>query len=144
MTEAGSISRRQLLRYGTVVASVGAASLSISPAAGAASRTGAGRRLPAPDPLKRSTFAPLVGEAFTMTGAGGARRAVLAEVNDLRPETSAGNEDRFALVFKVAPGRNPAGGVKEFRHPRLGSVSLFAGPVDRGVKAARYEAVINR
>jgi hypothetical protein len=145
MTQAGTVSRRKVLRDGAVVAALSAVPLSIAQVAGATTRPSARHRGSLRHvPLTRSTFEPLVGRTFTTSGQGDTRHAVLAEVNDLVPAKTSGDEHRFALVFHAARGGKPESGVKRFHHPELGSVSLFAGPVDRGVKAARYEAIINR
>ncbi len=134
----GPVSRRTFLRDGAVVAAAGAATLSISGVASAATRTAVPRAK-----LARSTFVPLVGRTFTMAEGRSSHDAILAEVNDL-PAADRGDEDRFALVFHVDRRNRPAQGLKQFRHAELGRVDLFAGPVDRGVKALRFEAVVNR
>jgi len=93
--------------------------------------------------LKRSTFMPLRGTTFRMTGVGDDVDVTLAEVNDLLPR-QAGDEHRFALVFLPPSGHAGSQGIYTFRHRDIGAVALFVAPVGRGVDRPRYEAVINR
>lgn len=134
MREAGTFSRRAVLRGGAVAAVASAVPMSLPGLAAAAPRVA----------LKRSTFEPLVGRTFEMAGDGVVHRAILAEVNDVLPASARGDENRFSLVFHAARNARVGEGIKQFRHRELGTVSLFAAPIDRGVKARRLEAVINR
>jgi hypothetical protein len=139
MSDGGSWSRRAVLRGAATGVALSVVPMGVSTVAGAAPRA-----LPRPDPLKRSTFEPLIGRTFAMAEHGTTRQAVLAEVNDLSPSSKSGSEDQFALVFQTRRGGPAAGGIKRFQHDEIGSVDLFAGPVDLGRKALRFEAVINR
>jgi hypothetical protein len=94
--------------------------------------------------LKRSRFTPLVGAQLRMTGGGVDARVVLAEVSDLSPVLRPHDPDRFSLLFRVPRGHHVSPGIRTFHHPHLGRVALFVSPVDRGIKARHFEAVVNR
>ena len=93
-------------------------------------------------PLRRSTFAPLVGERFRIDG--GSVTVRLAEVSsvgrrDQRGRAVARREDAFALHFT---GADLAEGVHRFAHPATGSVPLYVVPVGR--RRREYQAIVNR
>src|SRR5580658_10283029 len=134
MNRAGSISRRAFLRGTGAVAMLSAAPASLVHVAG-------GVR---PAALTRSTFVPLVGDWFRMTGGGDDMKVVLAEINDIVSSRQSPDEDSFALVFRAPVAHARTDGSRTFRHPKMGHVSMFVAPIDRGVHALRYEAVINR
>jgi hypothetical protein len=92
--------------------------------------------------LVRSHFKPLVGAKLRMTGGGNHVTVVLAEVKDLAPAGS--SADQFALLFKVPRRQRVSEGIRTLHHSAFGQVDLFISPVDRGVKARYFEAVINR
>lgn len=131
-----SLSRRAFFRHTSTLALVAAAPLAGARAAAAESSPSVS--------LTRSTFLPYVGQRFRMTGAGVDTQVVLTAVDDLPSCRRPDDEHAFALVFDAASGPRHPGAVRTLRNPRLGSVSLFAAPVDRGVQQQRYEAVINR
>lgn len=79
-----------------------------------------------------------------MTGDGEDLKVVLSAVNDLVPTLRANDENRFALLLEAPAGHVRSQGVRKLRNARFGEVVLLLVPVDRGVKALRYEAVINR
>jgi hypothetical protein len=88
--------------------------------------------------LRRSGYAPLVGQAFSVAGA----VLVLRAVEDL--EHLPGRDDAFRLEFTGAAGAVETG-TREFSHPALGPFDLFVAPVclvASGVQ--RYEVVIDR
>jgi hypothetical protein len=91
--------------------------------------------------LRRSTYAPLVGQDFTASWWGRSARLTLADVGDL-PGGLAGRDDAFSLFFTGAPGI--AGGSLTVTHPRVGRFPLFFGPVDARARVQDYEAVVNR
>jgi hypothetical protein len=95
-------------------------------------------------PLQRSLFTPLIGQTFTMSARRDAISVVLSEVADLKPATTANDEDRFTLVFTAPRRQARPQGTYQLQHPNLGSVALFVVPVDRGASARRYQAIINR
>jgi hypothetical protein len=130
-----AITRRAALRLG------GATGLAL-----ATSGTGSAlaRVLPA-DPAKvwaRSSYTPLVGQAFSVKGA--SRRLKLVAISDLTKQ-SAGSEDAFALVFHAIAGTTvddmaPA----TFSHASIGSFPLSVIPGTTATGMASFTAVINR
>jgi hypothetical protein len=94
--------------------------------------------------LVRSTFTPLLGATFRMTGGGVDFDVVLVEINDLRPVARPDDQDRFAAVFSAPAGRQRMQGVRSLYHPNVGRIALFVASVDQGAKASRYEAIVNR
>jgi hypothetical protein len=128
------VSRRAFMRTGGALALLAAAPAAWARSAVGASNTG----------LTRARFTPLVGSTIGMTGAGDNLQVVLSEVADLLPVLRVDDPDRFALLFTATRGDPPTPGIRTFTHPELGEVALFVSPVDRGVNALHYEAVINR
>ena len=90
----------------------------------------------------RDAFAGCLGATFRITGNGLAADAVLTEVTGLSPATQTIDQNRFSLVFTLG-GPLPQG-IYTFRQKQLGNVDLFAAPVDRGVKARFFQAIVNR
>jgi hypothetical protein len=138
------MTRRTLLQKGALVAALSAVPLSLSAAAQAESKraqTGGPARKPE---LTRSTFLPLVGSTFRMSGGGTNYDVVLAEVDDLIPASSTDSENRFSLVFSASPTRPRTQGIRTFHNGRVGNFDMFVAPVDRGAKALRLQSVINR
>jgi hypothetical protein len=140
----GTFTRRALLQKAALVAALSAAPLSLSGAAGAASegdrRPGSGRGRP----LTRSTFVPLLGSTFRVSGAGARHDVVLAEIDDLLPADSTGSENRFSLVFSCSPNRPRVEGIRTFHNDAIGDFDMFVAPIDRGAKALRLQSIINR
>jgi hypothetical protein len=134
MTGGGSLSRRTFLRTSTAVALLSATPLAVIRRAGSA-------RLVS---LSRSTFIPLLGKTFRMTGNGTINHVVLDEINDLFPVAQAEDENRFALVFRGPTGAARTDGIKKFHHSNIGAISMFVVPVGMGTKFVHYEAIINR
>jgi hypothetical protein len=128
------VSRRAFLCSGGAFAL-----LATSPSAWARRVTRVGRTA-----LQRSHFKPLVGEKLRMTGGGNDVHVVLSEITDLVPKLRADDPDRFALLFTVGRSHHATPGIRTLHHDALGQVALFVSPVDRGIKARHYEAVINR
>lgn len=130
----GPVSRRAFLHAGATLALLGTAPAAWARGAAAAS----------PKSLRRSHFAPLLGAKLRMTGGGVDVDVVLAEVGNLVPVLRKDDPNRFALLFEAPRNHTRTEGIRSFHHDQLGSVALFVSPVDRGVKARHYEAVINR
>lgn len=123
--------RRSVLRAGGVVAgmsALGVASRALPVVAGAMASG-----------LRRSTFQPHVGSAFTFDGAAGSYRGVLTEVGNLKTAPR-GHDRKFSLLFKVT-GARPAGGTYRLSHRKIGAMDLFVSPV--GASGDFYEAVVN-
>ena len=124
--------RRSLLRAGVVVAAMsvplGATSRALSVVAGLSSPG-----------LRRSTFRPHLGSAFTFAGEEGSFQAVLTEVGNVK--TAPRDDDRkFRMLFK-ATGARPVGGTYRLSHRKIGSMALFVSPV--GAAGDVYEAVVD-
>ena len=126
------MTRRAFVRSGAALGS-----LLVAPAAWARSSNATVRRT-----LVRSHFKPLVGAKVRLTGGGNDVTVVLAQVKDLAPAGS--SADQFALLFKVPRRQRVDEGIRTLHHSAFGRIDLFVSPVDRGVKARYYEAVINR
>jgi hypothetical protein len=129
------LTRRQALQAGAL------AGLSTMLAGPFATRAAAAGTAPY---LRRSSYAALVGEGFTIDGGS----FVLASVSDLAGATHdaslVGHEDAFVLEFDGPPGALGSG-IHNFSQPGLGDYSLFAGPVGQADGATqRYEVVIDR
>jgi hypothetical protein len=139
----GKIPRRTFLHGTAAVAAISALPLSLaSPAV--TSTTNSGATSPhARRTLTRSTFTPLQGSTFRMTGDGHSFDVVLSEINDLSPSTGSDDEGRFSLVFS-APADRPRGqGIRTFHNDRIGDVTMFVAAIDRGRKALRLQSVFN-
>jgi hypothetical protein len=130
----GTFPRRTFLRVGAAVAALSTMPLSLARAAAAATRPR----------IIRSTFTPLRGSTFCVTGEGEHFNVVLAEINDLGPSSRTGDEDRFSLVFEGPADHPRIEGIRTLSNSKIGDVSLFIAPIDRGVRAFRLQSVINR
>jgi hypothetical protein len=131
------LTRRSLLSVG---ATAGAAvALGVRPWAAAAA---------GPGYLTRSAYAGLEGTTFTVET--GAEPVVLRleSVSDVAGaatrRTLAGSEDAFALTFSGPLARPLDSGIHTIHHPRLGTVELFASPVDAPEADRNYEVVVDR
>jgi hypothetical protein len=138
---ADRVTRRHLLQAGgaaLALAAVGGAGRAVT--AGAAPRAAAG--------LRRSRFAPYVGERFRLTAPDGTTvHAGLVAVDDYAARALPalrGSEDAFVLIFRgpVAPRLEQA--VLDIRHRRTGRVSLLASPASRGARGQDYTVVVNQ
>jgi len=130
----GRLTRRMFVRTGAA-----AWALALAPDAWASS-TSASRL----SSLTRSHFQPLVGAKLRMTAGGTDVHVVLVGVHDLLPVLRPNDPNRFSLMLDVPRQGLCTAGIKTFHHRHLGRVDLFISPVDRGIKARHYEAVINR
>lgn len=91
---------------------------------------------------RRASFNACIGATFQVSASGYAVNAVLTEVGDLKPIRHAGDPDRYSLVFAI--GAALPQGTYTFRQKKLGSVNLFAVPVDRGIKPRCLQVIVNR
>jgi hypothetical protein len=130
----GKIPRRTFLRGGVAVAAMSTMPLSLARAALAATRPR----------LTRSTFTPLLGSTFRVSGEGKHFDVVLKEINDLGPSSRNDPENQFSLLFQGKADRSVRQGILTFSNSRAGKLSLFAVPIDRGVKALQLQSIINR
>ena len=136
---AGKFPRRTFLQGGLAVAAMSAMPLSLAQAASAGTRP----RLTRPRPT-RSTFTPLLGSTFRVSGEGNDFDVVLKEINDLGPSSRTDTENQFSLLFQGPADRSVTQGTLTFSNARTGNISLFVVPIDRGVKALNLQSIINR
>ncbi len=133
------LTRRRLIQIGGSATAAAYLARFVAPAAAAAGGV--------PGFLVRSSYAPLVGTPFAVTG-GAAAPLTLTAVSDLvraRAEPAlAGSEDAFALSFAGSPDAVLGSGIHELGHPALGTFSVFIAPVDRVVGTQEYEVVVDR
>ncbi len=94
--------------------------------------------------LTRSTFTPLLGSTFRVSGEGNDFDVVLKEINDLGPSSRTDTENQFSLLFQGPADRSVTQGTLTFSNARTGNISLFVVPIDRGVKALNLQSIINR
>ena len=133
------LTRREALALGAATGV--AAAVGVTPASAGAAVVGAGS---GPDYLRRSTYAALVGETFTI-GSQTLRLTGVADVLGAKADASLrGLEEAFALSFE-GPADAFEAGLHQMSHPLLGPFPLYAGPegpVRDGVRA--YGATIDR
>lgn len=79
-----------------------------------------------------------------MTGGGVTVIVVLTKIGNLTPVLREDDPNRFVLLFEAPLNHERTQGIRRLYHDALRPVSLFVSPVDRGVRARHYEAVINR
>jgi hypothetical protein len=91
----------------------------------------------ATSPLRRSTFRPLLGKAFTLTSRGKSYTAKLVEIGDFNAAT-AGSDRAFTLLFS---GSVPSEGICVVSSAKACTFSLFVAPVT--AKAGVAQAVIS-
>lgn len=133
------LSRRAFLASGTLLAGVGWAGALASRAV-AVPVLVTRKKLA----MRRSAFAPLVGQTFRMTHGHGSLTVVLRQVGDLDPSVHPGLEDQFSLIFtgrRLRPTLSQ--GTYTISHPWRGRISLFVVPVSRSKTAQDYQAIIN-
>lgn len=98
--------------------------------------------------LRRSTFAPLVGDRFELAAGNRRATALLVGVSDLGSVAGigaqAGPEDAFALLFHASGGPRLDQDVMTIRHSGLGELSLLVAPAGTGRHGQDYAAIINR
>jgi Domain of unknown function (DUF6916) len=131
----GRISRRGLLQTGGVAA-VGALFGDLAAVASAQTTPGS---------LRRSRFAPYIGQRVSLTPARG--RAVggrLVAVEDVATKALAGSEHVYVLRFRAARASALAARITTVRHPRFGVVELLMTEGPRNRDGQDYLAVVNR
>jgi hypothetical protein len=133
------LTRRSLIRTGA--AATAATLVGLRPWAAAPAAAGV---TASAEYLRRSTYAGLAGQRFTI----GSLELRLMAVSDLAGATAkrqlAGNEDAFALAFSGPLDAPLDAGIQTFSHPDLGSFDLFVSPVDRPGVDRHYEVVVDR
>jgi hypothetical protein len=91
--------------------------------------------------LRRSSYHPLVGHRFSVSGMRSKLR--LLSIKDLN-SLQTNSDNAFALVFHAPHALPPLDPVPRLHHPALGSFELFLTPGKSLPSGRHYEAVINR
>jgi hypothetical protein len=91
--------------------------------------------------MTRATFAPHLGEGFTLAVADTRVPLTLAAVDALPPLTGAGRREPFSLVFRGPRHQGYPQGTYAVDHPELGRLDVFLVPIEPDAQGARYEAV---
>jgi hypothetical protein len=132
------MTRRQVLRHAGGAAALAAGALLLRPWPAAGASQG---------PLTFADVLPRVGSPFDVGAAPGRRMRVTLVEAILHPPRGQGgrvvNGEAFSLIFSGG-GDALAAGTYGFRHPALGSFSLFVSPVGQARNGQRHEAVVNR
>jgi hypothetical protein len=95
-------------------------------------------------PLTRDAFEQLVGRTLRMRGTGSSLAVTVVGVHDIKPAAAAGDQHRFSVLLRGTRRQAAAQGVYTFAAAGLRGFDLLVVPVDRGVSARFYQAVINR
>ena len=143
MEAPGKIPRRTFIHGTAAVAALSALPLSTASAASARVRAAGVTKTKAGQALTRSTFIPLQGSTFRMSGGGHSFDVVLSEIADLSPSSPSKAEGQFSLVFSAPASRPRVQGIRTFRNDRVGEMSMFVSSIDRGKKALRLESIFN-
>jgi hypothetical protein len=120
-------SRRSVIRGAAVTAAAVAMPTALAGPAFAATAS----------PLRRSTFRPWLGKAFTLTSKGKSYSAKLVEIGDFNKAT-AGSDRAFTLLFS---GSVPPAGICVVSSAKACTFSLFLAPVT--AKTGLAQAVIS-
>lgn len=141
VSDAGSAEASTISRRGFLAGAVTLAAVAVVPLA-TAERASAAALARAPATLTRSSFTPLVQARFAMADASGRSVSViLSAIGDL-DRASAGSETRFSLLFDGPTKSARLQGMYAFRNAQRETFSLFVVPVDRGVQAQHYQAIV--
>ena len=137
MDPTSGLTRRSLLAAGTTAGA--AALLGIRPWTAAAA---------GPGYLSRSAYTGLEGTRFTVQTGAEPVALRLDSVSDLAGAGTrqglAGSEDAFALRFSGPLSAPLDSGIHTLSHPSIGTVELFASPVDAPETDRSYEIVVDR
>jgi hypothetical protein len=91
--------------------------------------------------LRRSSYQPLVGHRFSVSGMRSKLR--LMSIKDLN-SLQAHSDNAFTLVFHAPHAAPPLAQLPRLHHPALGSFELFLTPGKSLPTGQHYVAVINR
>lgn len=95
----------------------------------------------APETLLRSHFAPLEGQTFAFSKAGGIRATAVLQLASPLPGSDDGDAS-FRLMFQATERQPLQQDTWEMYHPALGTHAIFVSPND--VEGCEVEAVFNR
>jgi hypothetical protein len=137
VVEGSKFTRRSFLQGAAVATAGSLAALSFG-------QVGASAAAVSPPALTRSTFAPYLNKSFQIASGAQSNTALLTSIQDLLPETTPGNQNRFSLIFESTGGGRLSQAVYAVSQAQLGAMNLLVVPVDRGVKSQSYQVVINR
>lgn len=137
--ERGSLTRRRLLELSALAAVAQLPLFNVAYRAVGANSTAS--------TFKRSTYGPLLGQRFTLSGSGGPSIGTrLVEIRNLN--LSAGppraGEEAFALRFHGPRAPRLDQGMYVLRHPRFTSTALLVTPSGTGRRGQDYEVVVNQ
>ncbi len=90
--------------------------------------------------LQHSSFAPLLGQAFTLQAG---HELVLHETTLLGHRRLEALRDPFSLTFRGPQGLRLPQGIYPFSHPSLGEMEIFIAQTADGPKGSEFEAVFN-
>jgi hypothetical protein len=95
---------------------------------------------PAPANLTLETFAPAVGETFTVGGEGGAKVELLLVEATPQDVGSHAPRPAFSLLFQGPADPPLPQATYRFEHSSLGVMEIFIVPLGRDEHGATYEA----
>jgi hypothetical protein len=133
------VSRRTVLRTGATLVVAGAFA-ALLPEDAFAVTTASARQLP----MTRDAFEQLLGTTLRMRGNGSAYVVTVVSVDDIKPASATGDRHRFAVTFRGSRRHVADQGVYTLSAAGRRGFDLLVVPVDRGVAARHYQAVINR
>jgi hypothetical protein len=91
--------------------------------------------------LEHDTFAPLVGQNFTLVTAGGPLELQLNAACKLGQRHAGATREPFSLVFRGEHGLRLPQGVYRFGHASLGEVEIFITQLADQPSGADFEAI---
>ena len=95
-----------------------------------------------PDPLTRSAWTALVGQAATLAGPTNKARATIVEVTPAPSAAGADQERCFSIVLQATDRVHAPGAIHRVKAGGL-TADLFVSPVDRGKRGRWYQIVVN-
>lgn len=91
--------------------------------------------------VSHETFAPVIGQSFTVTTADGKVGLSLTEVKLLGHKRDESARDPFSLTFRGPQGLRLAQGTYQFTCGALGEIGFFITQVADGAKGSEFEAI---
>lgn len=93
--------------------------------------------------LTLDTFAPLIGDSFTIGGPDGTVAETTLDTATALGDRGSDGRVPFSLIFAGAAGPVLPQGVHRVRHAALGSLELFIVPLAPQDGADRYQAIFS-